>query len=134
MSTPPLPCCPPRETDALVERVIAAAVEVHRQLGPGLLPQVYGAALEHEMLARDIDFTSDVTLPVRYKGTALDGRLHLDFVVAETLVVGLQSVEVILPVHYAQVMSALRMGSFQHGLLINFHVARLLNGVRRFTM
>lgn len=84
------------------------------------------------MLARNLDFISDVSLPLRYKGADLDEMLHVDFVVERSLVVQLTSVEVLQPAHCAQMLSCLRLGAFAQGLLINFHVAKLLNGVRRF--
>lgn len=118
--------------DLLTERVIGAAIEVHRQLGPGLLESVYLAAMEHELLVRGIDFESEVHLPVRYKGTPLDGSLRLDLVVGQDLVVELKSVEVVLPVHGAQVLTYLRVGQYTRGLLINFNVSLLANGIRRF--
>ncbi len=118
--------------DLLSERVIAAAIEVHRQLGPGLLESVYLAAMEHELLARGIAYASEVHLPVRYKGTLLDGSLRLDLLVERELVVELKAQEGVLPVHCAQVLTYLRTGGFERGLLINFNVSKLVNGVRRF--
>ncbi len=118
--------------DALTERVIGAAIEVHRQLGPGLLESVYLAAMEFELLARGISFASEVYLPVRYKGSLLDGSLRLDLVVERELVVELKAQEGLLPVHCAQVLTYLKTGGFERGLLINFNVSKLVNGVRRF--
>ncbi|MCX5762380.1 MAG: GxxExxY protein [Gemmatimonadetes bacterium] len=118
--------------DVLTERVIGAAIEVHRQLGPGLLESVYLAAMEFELLARGISFASEVYLPVRYKGSLLDGSLRLDLVVERELVVELKSQEGLLPVHCAQVLTYLKTGGFERGLLINFNVSKLVNGVRRF--
>lgn len=124
----------PFNADPLTDLVIGAAIEVHRHLGPGLLESVYLVALEHEMLARGLNFTCEVAMPVRYKGTQLDGSLRLDFVVEQTLVIELKAVDVVLPVHYAQLLTYLRLGNFSRGLLINFNVAKLVNGVRRFVM
>ncbi len=118
--------------DVLTERVIGAAIEVHRQLGPGLLESVYLAAMEFELLARGISFASEVYLPVRYKGSLLDGSLRLDLVVERELVVELKAQEGLLPVHCAQVLTYLKTGGFERGLLINFNVSKLVNGVRRF--
>ncbi len=118
--------------DPLTERVIDAAIEVHRQLGPGLLESVYQLALEYELLARGISFVSEVRLPVRYKGMELAGLLRLDLVVERDLVVELKSVDIVHAVNHAQVLTYLRLGGFRRGLLINFNVSRLANGVRRF--
>jgi GxxExxY protein len=123
-----------REPDALTDRVIGAAVEVHRQLGPGLLESVYKCALEHELLARGISFASEVCLPVCYKGTELDGMLRMDMVVEHELVLELKSIDIVHTVHHAQVLTYLRLGGFRRGLLINFNVSRLANGVRRFAL
>jgi GxxExxY protein len=123
-----------REPDPLTERVIGAAIEVHRQLGPGLLESVYHVALEHELLARGISFVSEVCLPVRYKGIELDGLLRLDMLVEQELVVELKSVDIVHAVHHAQLLTYLRVGGFGRGLLINFNVSRLANGVRRFVL
>ncbi len=118
--------------DPLSERVIGAAVEVHRHLGPGLLESVYLAAMEHELLGRGMGFVSELPLPVRYKGTELDGVLRIDLLVEQELVVELKAVEAVLPVHCSQVLTYLRVGDFTRGLLINFNVTKLVNGVRRF--
>jgi GxxExxY protein len=122
------------EPDPLTELVIGAAIEVHRQLGPGLLESVYLIALEHELLARGLNFACEVEMPIRYKGTELEHSLRLDFVVEQTLVIELKAVDVVLPVHYAQLLTYLRLGKFSRGLLINFNVAKLVNGVRRLVM
>ena len=118
--------------DLLSERVIGAAVEVHRHLGPGLLESVYLAAMEYELLGRGISFVSELQLHVRYKGAELDGVLRIDLLIEQELVVELKAVETVLPVHCSQVLTYLRVGNFTRGLLINFNVTRLVNGVRRF--
>ena len=120
--------------DILTERVIGAAVEVHRHLGPGLLETAYAAALEHELVARDIGFASEVLMPIQYKGATLDGLLRMDLLIEGDLVVELKAVEAIHPVHCAQLLTYLRAGGFRRGLLINFNVMKLVNGVRRFVL
>jgi len=122
------------EPDVLTDRVIGAAIEVHRQLGPGLLESVYQFALEHELLARGISFDSEVRLPLRYKGTTLDGMLRMDMVIENELVLELKSLDIVHTVHHAQLLTYLRLGGFSRGLLINFNVSRLANGVRRFVV
>jgi GxxExxY protein len=118
--------------DTLTANVIGAAVEVHRNLGPGLLESVYAVALEHELLARGVGFSSEVLLPIEYKGATLDGSLRRDLLIENDLVVELKSVDVVLPVHCSQMLTYLRIGRFSRGLLINFNVTMLVNGVRRF--
>lgn len=118
--------------DVLTEEVIGAAIEVHRQLGPGLLESVYRGAMEHELLARGISYATEVRLPVRYKGAMLDGALRLDMLVERELIVEFKSVDFVLPVHCAQMLTYLKTGGFDRGLLINFNVALLVRGVRRF--
>jgi len=118
--------------DPLTERVIGAAVEVHRHLGPGLLESVYLAAMEYELLGRGMSFVSELPLPVRYKGAELEGVLRIDLLVEQELVIELKAVETILPVHCSQLLTYLRVGDFARGLLINFNVTKLVNGVRRF--
>jgi GxxExxY protein len=118
--------------DPLSDRVIGAAIEVHRHLGPGLLESVYAVALEHELCARGVGFSSEVFLPIQYKGAILDGSLRIDLLIENELVVELKSVDTVLPVHCSQVLTYLRVGRFNRGLLINFNVSMLANGVRRF--
>ena len=118
--------------DSLSERVIGAAIEVHRQLGPGLMESIYQGAMKQELLSRGIAFASEVRLPVRYKGELLDGTLRIDLLVEDQLVVELKALDAVLPVHCAQVLTYIRTGGFGRGLLINFNVALLVRGVRRF--
>lgn len=118
--------------DLLTERVIGAAIEVHKHLGPGLLESVYLAAMEHELLARGVSYECEVQLPVQYKGSTLAGTFRMDLVVERELVVELKAVDIVHPVHHAQLLTYLRVSNYDRGLLINFNVARLANGVRRF--
>jgi len=119
------------EPDPLTEQVIGAAIEVHRHLGPGLLESIYAAALAHELFARRIEFEYQAALPVVYKGATLSPRLRLDLVVQDALVVELKVVDVLLPVHRAQLITYLRLGGFSRGLLMNFNVTTLVNGIQR---
>jgi len=118
--------------DRLSERVIGAAIEVHRHLGPGLLESAYAGAMALELHARRIDFSSEVVIPIQYKGIVLDPVLRVDLLVEGQLVVELKAVDAMLPVHHAQVLTYLRVGNFQRGLLVNFNVPLLRDGVRRF--
>ena len=111
--------------------VIGAAMEVHRHLGPGLLESTYEACLAHELQTRGIEAVTQVALPVIYKGQRLDIGYRLDFVVENCLVVELKSIERFEPVHLAQMLSYLRLSKYSLGLLINFNVPKLVEGIRR---
>jgi GxxExxY protein len=115
----------------LSERVIGAAIEVHRTIGPGLLESAYQRCLEAELRLRGIPFRSGVALPVRYKAIEFESAFRLDLIVADQLVVELKSVEGILPVHSAQLLTYLRLTSHKLGLLINFNVPVLWRGISR---
>jgi GxxExxY protein len=119
------------ERDPLTEAVIGAAIEVHRFLGPGLLETSYRECLAHELQTRAISFRKEVPIPIRYKEIDLDCGYRLDLLVDEKLVVELKAVEKLLPIHEAQLLTYLRLGSYRIGLLINFNTARLVDGVRR---
>ena len=121
---------PRPELDALAHAVIGAAIEVHRQLGPGFLEHVYEEAMAIELAERRIPFQRQLTFPVYYK-RVLVAESRLDLVVAELLVVELKAVEELRPIHTAQVLSYLRTGEFQLGLLFNFNVYSLRQGIRR---
>ena len=115
----------------LTERIIGCAMEVHRALGPGLLENVYEECLCYELKLHNIPHDNQVALPVIYKGVALDCGYRMDIVVAETVFVELKTVDVILPVHEAQLMTYLKLSKMRVGLLLNFHTAILKNGIRR---
>jgi GxxExxY protein len=119
------------ERDSLSEQVIGAAIEVHRHLGPGLLESVYGRCLGYELDLRGIPYQPQVKLPVLYKGASLDCELVMDLVVAERLVLELKSVEKLLPVHEAQLLTYLKLSGIRTGLLINFNVPVLRDGLKR---
>jgi GxxExxY protein len=111
--------------------IIGAAVEVHRALGPGLLESIYEEALVVELSSRTLPFKRRVEVPLTYKGTLLNSRLRMDLLVADAIIVEVKSVEAILKIHEAQLLSYLRLADRRLGLLINFNVSRLLGGVRR---
>lgn len=114
--------------EELTERVIGAAIEVHRALGPGLLESAYEECLCHELFLRGLAFQRQVPLPVSYKGITLDGGCRLDLVIEESLILELKCVEHILPVHEAQLLTYLKMTRKRVGLIINFCVATLVRG------
>jgi GxxExxY protein len=119
------------ELEELSSAVIGAAIEVHRELGPGLLESAYEACLGHELALRQIAFERQVPLPVSYKGVHLDCGYRLDLVVNGQLVVELKAVEHLEPIHEAQLLTYLRLSRKRVGLLINFNVALLKQGIVR---
>ena len=115
----------------LTEQVIGAAIDVHQELGPGLLESAYEECLCHELSLRRLAFARQHSLPVRYKNVALDCGYRIDVIVQNLVVVEIKAVEKLIDVHEAQLMSYLRMGSWPVGLMINFNVARLVDGIIR---
>ena len=113
------------------EPIILAAIEVHRALGPGLLESAYEECLCHELRLRGIPFHRQVDLPVTYKGIKLETGYRFDLIVNDLVVVEIKSVETVLPVHEAQLMTYMKLTGKAVGLLINFKVAVLKNGIRR---
>jgi GxxExxY protein len=115
----------------LTGMVIGAAIEVHKALGPGLLETTYEECLCHELLLRNISFERQKILPVEYKGVKLDCGYRLDLLVADKLVVELKSCEMLQPVHEAQLLTYLKLTGIEVGLLINFNVPILKEGIKR---
>ena len=111
--------------------VIGACIEVHRHLGPGLLESAYERCLAHELALRGLPYQRQLHLPVQYKGMQLDCGYRIDFVVADTLLIELKAVESLLPIHTAQVLTYLNLAHLKTGLLVNFNVPVLKNGLRR---
>ena len=116
---------------ALTRNIISAANDVHRALGPGLLESAYQACLCRELELHNLRFRQQVELPLVYKGLKLDCGYRIDFIVEEKVVVELKAVEGILPVHQAQLLTYLRWSGLRVGLLINFNVPVLKDGIRR---
>jgi GxxExxY protein len=119
------------ELNELTEAIIAAAIEVHRCLGPGLLESTYQRCLRHELELRAIPVRHEVELPVTYKGVALDCGNRLDLLVMERVVAEVKAVAQLAPVHEAQLLTYLRLGGWKVGLLMNFHVPLLKDGIKR---
>jgi GxxExxY protein len=111
--------------------IISAAIEVHRILGPGLLESIYEEALVLELAFRKIEVSRQVEVPVEYKGQRLTNSLRLDLLVDDQIVIEVKSVEHILPVHEAQLLSYLKLAGQRLGLLINFNSAVLSKSIRR---
>ena len=122
------------QRDALTEQIIGAAIEVHRTLGPGLLESAYEECLCVELGLRDVRFKSQVALPVSYKGHDIDAGYRLDLVVSDEVVVELKSVDRLAPLHEAQLLTYMRLGGYQTGLLLNFNVPILKDGIKRMKL
>jgi GxxExxY protein len=122
------------ERDPLTQEVIGAAIEVHREVGPGLLESVYQKCLERELLLGGMTFQSQARLPLVYKGMPLDEPFVLDLYFPGQLVVEIKAVQQLLPVHDAQLLTYLRLSKTRVGLLINFHVPVLKDGLKRLVL
>lgn len=118
-------------TSPISEKTIGAAIEVHRQLGPGLLESSYHACLCHELELRGISYCSEVILPIEYKGMQIAKGYVVDLLIEDSLIIEIKSVEKLLPVHLAQLMTYMRLKRAPSGLLINFNVQTLFHGIKR---
>jgi GxxExxY protein len=127
--------CEPQGSRLLHEEltggIIAAAIEVHRELGPGLLESAYQSCLSHELSLRGIKFQTEAGLPVSYKDIRLDCGYRMDLVVEGKVVIEVKSVDRLLPIHQAQLLTYLRLTGLRVGLLINFNVKVLRDGLVR---
>ena len=119
------------DADPLTGNIIGAAIEVHRSLGPGLLESAYQTCLLYELRLRRLKVESQKPLPVFYKDVMLDCGYRLDLVVENQVVVEIKSVNVVVGMHEAQLLSYLKLGEYRAGLLINFNVKTLKDGIRR---
>jgi len=122
------------QSSPLVREVIGSAIDVHRAIGPGLLESAYEKCFSYELAARDIEFQRQVPVPVVYKGVRLDCGYRVDLVIDGEILVEIKSVEHILPIHAAQVLTYLKLLKLRQGLLINFNVCRLTEGLRNFLL
>lgn len=120
-----------RQENDISGKIIGAAIEVHRKLGPGLLESAYEECLCCEMALRGIKFERQVPLPLNYKGVDLDCGYKLDLLVEDKVIVELKSIETLEPIHDAQLLTYLRLRNAWLGLIINFNVIMLKDGVRR---
>lgn len=112
-------------------QLIGAAIDVHRELGPGLLESVYEKCFKKELLLRQIDFQSQVKVPVSYKGLEVDTELRLDLLAEELIVVELKAVEAIIPVHEAQLLTYMKLLNKPKGILINFNCTNIFKEGQR---
>ena len=122
---------PANAEQSLTREIIAAAIEVHRALGPGLLESAYQACLSRELQLRGLELVQQVDMPLMYKDVKLDCGFRIDLIVMNRVVVELKSVQELLPVHEAQLLTYLHLTGLRIGLLINFNVAVLKDGIRR---
>ena len=122
------------EFDELSRNVTGCALEVHRNLGPGLLESTYRQCLACELSHAGIPFQMEVALPVRYKDISLDCGYRIDLLVRGELIVDIKSVEALLPIRQAQILTYTRLANVPIGLLINFNVTRLQTGIKRFVL
>ena len=120
--------------DELSNRVIGCALEVHRNLGPGLLESTYEQCLAHEFRLIEIPFKLQYPLPVEYKGVKLDCGYRIDLLVDDRLIIELKSVDKILPIHQTQLLTYMKLSNISIGLLINFNVRVLKQGVKRMVL
>jgi len=120
-----------KDFNELTEAIIGAAIEVHRTLGPGLLESTYEICLCHELAISGIRFERQVSIPMEYKGVKLDCGYRADIVAGGMVLVEIKAVDSLLPIHDAQLLSYLKLGGWKIGLLINFNVELLKNGLRR---
>jgi GxxExxY protein len=120
--------------DELSSKVIGCAIEVHRELGPGLLESTYEQCLAYELGRARIPFQLQVALPVQYKDTKLDCGYRIDLLVDGKLLVDLKSVEQLLQLHAAQILTYMKLAKVKFGLLINFNVPLLKKGIKRFLL
>lgn len=119
------------ELNSITDRIIGAALVVHKALGPGLLESAYESCLLYELRKRGIKVVSQVTLPLVYDGKIIDAGYQIDMLVERMVIVELKSVERLVPVHEAQILSYMRLSKKKIGLLINFNVKTLRDGIKR---
>jgi GxxExxY protein len=122
------------EFDDLSNRVIGCAIEVHRHLGPGLLESTYEQCLAHELSRNNIAFQLQLVQPVRYKDVLLDCGYRIDVFVENQLIIELKSVEKLLGIHEAQLLTYMKLAGIKIGLLMNFNVTKLKEGIKRFVL
>ena len=120
------------ELNELTYKIIGCAYDVHKALGPGLLESTYEQCLCFELEKLGIKYEKQKELPINYKGITIDNGYRIDILVEDKIVIELKSVEILQPIHSAQLMTYLKLSQKQLGLLINFNVTNLQNGIRRY--
>ena len=122
------------DTDLLTKKVIGCAIEVHKELGPGLLESSYEACLAYELNKVKLSAQRQIDLPIKYKDTLIETGYRLDLIIEKRLIVELKSVEKLLPIHSAQLLTYMKLTNITTGLLINFNSQKLINGVKRLNL
>ncbi|MEM7681005.1 MAG: GxxExxY protein [Planctomycetota bacterium] len=122
------------QSDELSRAVLGCAIEVHRELGPGLLESAYEACLVWEIEQAGLACQRQLSLPVHYKGQSLDVGYRVDLVVEDRLILELRTVDTILPVHEAQLLTYMKLTGFSTGLILNFKTALLRDGIKRMVL
>ena len=120
--------------DLITQKVSGCAIEVHKNLGPGLLESSYECCLYYELKKAGLPVKSQVKLPIVYKDIKIDAGYRLDILIPERLIIGLKAVEKLLPIHTAQLITYLKLTGIQTGLLINFNQIKLLEGLKRVSV
>ena len=122
------------QDENLTERILGAAIEVHRHLGPGLLESAYETCLCHELHLRGLAFQRQVSLPIDYKGVKLDAGYRIDILVENRVILELKCVQEIAAIHEAQLLTYLRLTGAKVGLILNFHVPVMKQGIKRMIL
>jgi GxxExxY protein len=118
----------------LCQEIIGCAMRVHAELGPGLLEPTYSVCMAHEFALKGVPFERERRVPVTYKGAFLESGFRIDLLVADEVVVEIKAVEALLPVHEAQVLTYLKLSRLRVGLLLNFNVRLMKDGIRRLVL
>lgn len=122
------------EFDELSNRVIGFAIAVHKELGPGLLENTYKQCLAYELAHAGIEYKMEAGLPVKYKNVHIDCGYRIDLLIEDQLIVELKTVDKIHPIHEAQILTYMKLSKIKVGLLMNFNVKRLKEGIKRFVL
>ena len=119
------------DEEAIGREIVDSAIKVHTALGCGLLENVYESCLAHELAKRSLGVRKQVVMPIQYEGVTLDAGYRLDLLIDEKVVVEIEAVERMLPLHAAQLLTYLKLGKYKLGLLLNFNTVHLRHGIRR---
>jgi GxxExxY protein len=122
------------ELNKITDQIIGCAIEVHKQMGPGLLEEPYELCLAYEFTQHGIKFVRQGELPIFYKEVHLDCKYRLDFLVEDLIVVELKSISTVLPVHTSQLITYMKLAKCDLGLLLNFNVPRMKDGIKRIVL
>ncbi|ETJ48427.1 GxxExxY protein [Pseudoalteromonas sp. Angola-30] len=120
--------------DLLTQKVIGCAIEVHKNLGPGLLESSYESCLIYELQQTGLSTKSQIKLPIKYKNTTIDAGYRLDILIPKQLIIEIKTVDKLLPIHTAQLITYLKLSGIKTGLLINFNQVKLIEGIKRISV